>query len=169
MGDGQVNEQWEVDRGQVAKAPEAGQRPMARATRGNSFASQELRRPTCMSEAGAAILQGRNLLPRGTPATNLLVAGALQSAKRGKQLQERGAGVSLGRLRGSLGRSFGIPWRSPVGFWSVLGGFGVSPGGHWGGFGDPPWCLRALQEPAQGAFGGALGALWGVLGGSGGV
>ena len=50
----------------------------------------------------------------------------LQSTKMGKWLQERGPGVSLGGLRGSLGRSFGDPGRSPVGFWIVLGGVRVS-------------------------------------------
>ena len=112
-----MNEQLEVDKGQVAIATEAGQRPMARATRGKSFASQELRRPTCMSEAGAAIFQGRSLLPRGTPASNLLVLGALQDPRGASGC----TGVSLG-VAGSPDRSFGIRGRSPVGSGSVLGG-----------------------------------------------
>ena len=77
-----------------------------------------------MCEAGAAIFQGRSLLPRGTPASNLLVP--IAEHKMGKWLQERGPGVYLGGLRGSLGRSFGDPGRSPVGFWIVLGGVRVS-------------------------------------------
>ena len=84
----------------------------------------------------------------------------LQSTKMGKWLQGRGPGVSLGGLRGSLGRSFGVPGRSPVGFWSVLGGVRVSLGGCWSGFGDSPWCLGALKE-SSGEY---LEELWELCG-----